>query len=167
MSSFGSRFKEIRTNFDITQEQLGNMLGVSYVYISKIENQGRIPSKTIINFYCQLFFIRKEWLLKGEYPIHETPENIVNDLAQLDRHTVTEVATRLYRKIFMSAVATDEAVSRNENLALMFNYLETLWNSSPDMQGWIKVQFKEAFPKFEEWQKEQLEIEKKGKVTKQ
>jgi hypothetical protein len=48
--------------------------------------------------------------LKGEYPIHETPENIVNKLAQLDHHTVTEVASRLYRKFLKSTATSDEGI---------------------------------------------------------
>ncbi|HBE77006.1 MAG TPA: hypothetical protein DDW65_04380 [Firmicutes bacterium] len=36
-------------------------------------------------------------------------------------------------------------------LEVMLEYMKEMWQCSRDRQGWLKIQFNEAFPKFKEW----------------
>jgi transcriptional regulator with XRE-family HTH domain len=92
MSRIGEKMKNIRTNKKLSQTELGKMMGVSGSYISRIEIKNEIPSDTFIFLFCQIFFIREEWLLKDEGPMIKTANDVVNDLCKyLDFFTLTEV----------------------------------------------------------------------------
>jgi transcriptional regulator with XRE-family HTH domain len=173
MDSLGERLKTIRLKYDFTQAQIGEQLGVSGAYISKLENnKDEIPSDTFIYLFCQLFFIRKEWLLKGEYPIQKNSKNIADEIAcYLDIDVIKEAAYNLYSKFFeptaipKEVLAVKDSIKRDMTLSTMIDYIETLYNVDSDMQGWLKVQFKEAFPKFEEWREKQLRSKAENEVT--
>jgi transcriptional regulator with XRE-family HTH domain len=98
----GERLKEIRIKHNLTQVQIGEMMGVSGAYISKLEKMNEIPSDTFIYLFCQLFSVRREWLIKGEYPIQENAAEIVKRLAFLDHDTIMELSFYLSTKFLMS-----------------------------------------------------------------
>ena len=95
----GERINQIRKKLKLSQKQLGEMLGVSGAYVSKVESNKEKPSDTFIYLFCKLFYIRKEWLLEGEDPITVKPDDLASDLsAHLDFKTLTEVIHQLTGK---------------------------------------------------------------------
>jgi transcriptional regulator with XRE-family HTH domain len=156
LSTLGERIRTIRNKYNLNQTKLGEKLGVNPSYISRVERDKENPSDTFIYLFCKLFFIRQEWLLKGEYPIIKKPDDIAGDLRyKLDSKTLTDIIQHLSGQSQQTGTIVT-GVKQDEYLSLMFNYLETIWNLSQDTQGWLKVQFNEAFPKFEEWREKQL-----------
>jgi transcriptional regulator with XRE-family HTH domain len=174
MNSFGDRFKEIRTKYNLTQIQIGKMLGVGDVYISKIETQNKMPSDTFIYLFCQLFLIREEWLLKGEKPIQKNPLDIVTGLTWcLDIDSSKEVSYHLYHKFLEPIASPQEIIAINEGmkkfldpeLAMMIAYLKDKWQAGTDVQGWLKTEFKMDFRDFDEWQKKHAKTKDENAVT--
>ncbi|HGS9095682.1 TPA: helix-turn-helix domain-containing protein [Clostridioides difficile] len=60
-----TRFIEIRREKNLTQEQLGEILGVTRNVIANIENGRMEASKLYVNHFCSKFNINKDWLLYG------------------------------------------------------------------------------------------------------
>lgn len=63
--TIGERMKFIRKNYNINQNRLADLLGISQTHISKIENNADLPSKKVINLFCATFNINKTWLETG------------------------------------------------------------------------------------------------------
>ncbi|MGE5606549.1 MAG: helix-turn-helix domain-containing protein [Bacteroidota bacterium] len=156
MSNFGERIKEIRDKFNLTQSQLGDKLGVSSSYISRVENNKETPSDTFIFLFCNIFFIRKEWLMNGELPIQKNPGDIATVLTwYLNIDSIKEVAYHLYNKFLEPAAMPQEIKAIKEEindpaLAAMISYLKDKWQTGDiEKQIWLKVNFGMAFRDFE------------------
>lgn len=52
----GNKLRELRDQHRLTTREVGERLGISHGYVSKIEN-GKIPSLTILNKLCELYRI--------------------------------------------------------------------------------------------------------------
>lgn len=59
------RIREVRKDKKLTQEKLGNIMGLSRDSITSIENSRVQPSELFINHFCDKFKVNKEWLLSG------------------------------------------------------------------------------------------------------
>ena len=65
-NALGERIRNIRLSAGISQETLGDMLGLSYSHISRIENgQKRITLDSLVDL-AMIFKIRIDQLLFGE-----------------------------------------------------------------------------------------------------
>ena len=62
----GERIKQIRKNNGMTLEQFGNILGVTKVAISNIENGKRNVTEQMRKSICREFNINPTWLETGE-----------------------------------------------------------------------------------------------------
>jgi transcriptional regulator with XRE-family HTH domain len=167
----GERVKKIRDNYNLTQTELGDKLGVTSSYISRVEHNKETPSDMFVKLFCQLFLIRKEWLLKGEKPIQKNPRDIATGLTWcLDIDSSKEVSYHLYQKFLEPVASSQEVIAINEGmkkfldpeLAMMIEYLKDKWQAGTDVQGWLKTEFKIDFRDFEEWQKKHDKIKDKN-----
>lgn len=64
----GERIKQIRKENLMTLEQFGNILGVTKVAISNIENSKRNVTEQMRKSICREFGYREEWLRDGIEP---------------------------------------------------------------------------------------------------
>jgi putative transcriptional regulator len=114
--NLGERVKQIRQRFNLSQADLAKKLGVGQPYISSLEKGKEKPSDTLVFLFCHLFFIRKEWLLKGEYPVVNKPGDIAAELrSRLDCRTLTEVVGHLADKPCPTS-DIDEEAKQDSNL---------------------------------------------------
>lgn len=81
MSTINDRFKEIRQDHGLSQEELGIKIGLSKSGISNIENGTRNVTNKHIKLLCSAFPINEEWLRNGTEPkTIETPSSIMENL---------------------------------------------------------------------------------------
>ena len=66
---FGERFRKVRDELGLKQQDIAKSLGVSQSYISGIEKGNKNPSETFVELLCCKFNINKMWLLNGEGPM--------------------------------------------------------------------------------------------------
>lgn len=66
MNSFGERIEKLIKALGITKTKFAEILSVTQPYISKITNQGSIPSERLIEDICEKFEVSREWLLTGQ-----------------------------------------------------------------------------------------------------
>lgn len=60
------RIAEVRTVIDKSQEEFGNILGVTKSTISLLETKKREPSERLIRDICREFNVNEEWLRNGK-----------------------------------------------------------------------------------------------------
>ncbi len=79
----GFRIAELRTALNISQEELGNKIGLSRSGISNIEKCKRTLNDRHIKLICTEFNVNENWLRTGEGPMfRETPSATIDKLAQ-------------------------------------------------------------------------------------
>jgi transcriptional regulator with XRE-family HTH domain len=106
----------------LSQKKFGESVGVSRSYVSDIEH-GRIkPSLEYLINVAEKYEVSLDWIL-------------------LNRIAVS---------------ASESTIALNPNsesdLDLIITYLRELWTKGDaDVHGWIKIQFKESFPKYDKW----------------
>lgn len=61
-----SRFKELRKELDLTQEEFADKMNLSRSYINLIEMGKKIPAERTIRDICRTFNINEKWLMMGE-----------------------------------------------------------------------------------------------------
>lgn len=71
MDTIGARIKAIRKQYGLTQEELGNLLGVQNAAISKMETDRVIPTDASIKLICATYHVNYLWLTQGEGPMME------------------------------------------------------------------------------------------------
>lgn len=59
------RIKEIRNEFQMTQQQFANKLGIKRSNVGKYETNVNIPSDAVISLICKEFNINEKWLRTG------------------------------------------------------------------------------------------------------
>ena len=98
----GYRLKELRKNNNMSQAQLGLLLGVSKVSISGYENGTRIPSMQILIMILNIFNISADFILGRELNIVcESDNSEITSVAKEDIDIIKEIKSRpsLYNKI--------------------------------------------------------------------
>ncbi len=63
MTNFGERLKNLRKSADVTQEQLANVLGISFQTVSKWETGLGLPDITLLPRISTFFGVSADWLL--------------------------------------------------------------------------------------------------------
>jgi transcriptional regulator with XRE-family HTH domain len=113
---FGQRVRELRKSKELTQRQLAHRLGVSYSYISKVENErlhfGDYPSEKFIHKLADELEVDEEelLLLADKVPegirrrIRERPD-VFGALAGCDDATLDKVMVQIKRKPSRKRVA--------------------------------------------------------------
>ncbi len=149
--NIGSQIKKIREFFNLSQVRFAHELGITQAHVSKIEHGLEKPSEQLLLALCWRYGIRKEWILTGE-------GKMLLDIDLYLRHILELYGENLFRESALYLKLQNEAAlglpSEQEEIAdqeflEMIQYLMKLWKTgNRDLQGWIKIQFKEAFPKF-------------------
>ncbi|GAA0865959.1 helix-turn-helix domain-containing protein [Paraclostridium tenue] len=112
-----NRIREVRKDKNLTQKQLGALLGLTRDSITSIENCRVVPNELFINHFCDKLKVNKEWLVNGigdKYFSTSEEENILADIfASL---TVNE-APKLKKLILELNELDDDHLDLIENLA--------------------------------------------------
>lgn len=126
----GKRIKEIRG--DLKQKDVAAEFGVERSYISNIEQGRTKPSFEFVIFLAKRFNTSIDWILLGKRS--GTPNNVagLQDFKHVDP-------------------------SLEPELTSMIDHLIKLWKTeNSDIKGWMKIQFRRAFPDFEAEEKNPL-----------
>ena len=77
------RFRELRKTFGLSQEELGNKIGLSKSGISNIESGARNVTDKHIKLICSEFPVNEEWLRNGNGdPVRETAASTMEKLRE-------------------------------------------------------------------------------------
>lgn len=87
----GYRLRELRKENNLTQEKLGQILGVSKVSVSGYENGNRIPSLEILNKIIDFFGISSDFLLGRELNAVCEEDNLSIRLSTNDVEIIREI----------------------------------------------------------------------------
>ncbi len=71
ISSVGERIKQLRKSLDLTQEEFGKRIKVTYAHISKLEASKDNPSEMLIRLAHLEFGVSEEWLINGTGPMFD------------------------------------------------------------------------------------------------
>ena len=71
-SSFGKRLRELRRSRHLTQEQLGELVDVSFQYIGMLERGARSPSAEMLLSLCCALDCSCEMLFRDSLPEHDS-----------------------------------------------------------------------------------------------
>ena len=91
--------RDLRTDSDMTQEQVAKLLGVSVSHYGHFETGIREPNLTSLKELCSIFHVSSDYLLG--IAANESVENLIHQvesLPQTEKDKVTEYADLLYRK---------------------------------------------------------------------
>lgn len=97
----GYRLKELRREKNMTQEDLGKILGVTKVSISGYEKGTRIPSmETLINI-LDIFMVSADYLLGREINAVCEEDNVLVSISVGDMEIIREIRSKpsLYNEI--------------------------------------------------------------------
>ena len=78
--SFGQRLKELREQNNMTRDELGKRLGMSYSTIAKYETNNRFPDQDTLVKLAGIFSVSIDHLL-GNDKTDDLPENVAPYLA--------------------------------------------------------------------------------------
>ncbi|NSL49884.1 helix-turn-helix transcriptional regulator, partial len=78
--TFGDKLKKIRTERNMSQEELGELLGTSKQVISRYETNQRTPKITVVEEYARKLNVPLEYLVN-----HSIPE--ISGISQLKTTT--------------------------------------------------------------------------------
>ena len=87
----GYRLRELRKENRLSQEKLGEILGVSKVSVSGYENGNRIPSLEILNKIIDFFGISADFLLGRELNVVCEDTNLSINLSTIDVEIIREI----------------------------------------------------------------------------
>ena len=87
----GCRLRELRKENRLSQEKLGEILGVSKVSVSGYENGNRIPSLDILNKIIDYFGISADFLLGRELNVVCEDNNMSLCLSTVDVEIIREI----------------------------------------------------------------------------
>ena len=79
-----TRFKKIRKELGLTQEKIGERLGVSRDVIANVELNRVNISELFINHFCEEFDVNKDWLLTGKGNKYNIDEKYTEALTEED-----------------------------------------------------------------------------------
>ena len=96
----GDRLKELRNNKGLTQEQLGEMLGVKKAVVCLYEKERRNPSIESIIDMVQIFGVTADYLLGTECLIKEVTDNDVKTYAFTKEEVAFIQELKKYKDIY-------------------------------------------------------------------
>ena len=66
MDTIGARIKLVRKEMNLTQVDLGKVLGISGAGVGKIETNNSQPTEAAIKLICATYHVNYLWLTQGE-----------------------------------------------------------------------------------------------------
>ncbi len=158
MSSFGKRLRYLRDLNNLTQKEMGALLGVGPAYISQLENGREQPSEQLILLLSKQFYVREEWLRDGKHPMavsmEQLMEPVLKAIAEQGQPARLGLQMILAKAKLYSEMESNLAKVEDAELLAMIGYLKWVWTrggEDPDIRAWLKVQFRKAFPDFQEY----------------
>lgn len=96
-SLIGQRIKEVRTDKQLTQEYLANMIGVNTSHVSNIETNKVKVSLTLLIQICNALDVTMDYLLENEYHnptsvIEKELLNTIKDMKKEKQKTLLRIA---------------------------------------------------------------------------
>lgn len=81
MDTFRDRILFLLEYKKITKTEFANKLNITQAYVSRITNNGSVPSDRLIEDICEKFDINEKWLRtgEGEMSITRTKKQIITD----------------------------------------------------------------------------------------
>jgi HTH-type transcriptional regulator, cell division transcriptional repressor len=130
LNGISARLKQIRRRLNLVPSQVFLKTGISTGNLSELENGKYLPSTKTLILLSELYQISVDWILKG------TPSN--KDIP-----------------IFENPLPSFP----NNEMMIFFHKLSELWaQEDRDIQGWMVVQMRLAFPQVSVEIKRELEI---------
>lgn len=102
IKSLGKSIKQYRTQLNLTQEKLSELLDVSTHYIYELERGIKIPSLPMLISIAELFNTTVDSLLTGNTPINHSYDELdilINSLSTDKRKEVYEILTFLLPRL--------------------------------------------------------------------
>ena len=104
--TFQERIKELRTDFKLSQEQLGNLMGISKVSVWQWENGRNYPKQEMAEKLCDYFNVSLDYLMGRSDVKNPTKEinkddftvafyNISDKLSEDDKDFILKIAQQL------------------------------------------------------------------------
>lgn len=69
--SINERLAIIRKEYDLSQDEFGNRLGIKKSAVSKLENGANKPTESMLKLICATYHVNYLWLTEGEGPMME------------------------------------------------------------------------------------------------
>jgi transcriptional regulator with XRE-family HTH domain len=76
------RFKELRKELNVTQQEFADKLKISRNFVAQIEMGSKVPSDRTIDDVCREFNVDEEWLRTGKGSMF-VPENKNDEISKL------------------------------------------------------------------------------------
>lgn len=76
------RFKELRKELNVTQQEFADKLKISRNFVAQIEMGSKVPSDRTIDDVCREFNVNEEWLRSGTGEPFQ-PENKNDEISKL------------------------------------------------------------------------------------
>lgn len=87
----GSRLRQARENLSLSQEELGDMVGVSKVSICGYEQETRIPSLSVFLALVQILKVDVNYLLGYDVEVIKETENLKVKMRNEDLKILSEI----------------------------------------------------------------------------
>lgn len=101
----GYRLRELRKENNMSQEDLGKLLGVTKVSVSGYENGNRVPSLDILNQILDVFGVSADYLMGRELDVVcEDDTSIRMSLSTSDIEIIREIRTN---NVLFNAIASN------------------------------------------------------------
>ena len=71
METIGERIKLLRKELNLTQVQLGEVIGISGAGVGKIETNASKPTEAALRLICSTYHVYYLWLTTGQGPMLE------------------------------------------------------------------------------------------------
>lgn len=114
----GKRLKEIRLTKKISQQELGDIVGVNKVSICGYENGTRIPSLDTLTKLADTLHLSIDYLLgRDVYVIDEVTNEYVGSISEKDIEIIQEIKhyPHLYNKITKDVKRTINIINKSQN----------------------------------------------------
>lgn len=167
--SISDRLLKARKALNLTQADFAFPLGIDRGYVSTLEHGSREPSVTLIKLIKHEHGISDTWLKTGEGEMFISPEEVLkSQKARFGERAFMEAVNNIMKENGLAMAAGRPAhrpAASDPDLDRMLNTLYDLWTTSDDdMKGWIKVQYRHAFPAevVEEAQKKQQDTNRQA-----
>ena len=112
----GYRLRLLRKKNKLSQQSLGNLLGVSKVSISNYEKGARVPSLDVLLMILKVFNVSADYMLGRELNVvSDSEENLTVVLSTNDINIIREIRSRpiLYGKIVEDPGRFFESIAKN------------------------------------------------------
>lgn len=130
MNTFGDRFKKLRLDMNLTQEQLANEINKRYGYsfskatISQYENNKRIPEMTAIKKFVDYFNTSLDYLLCNDsYNIKEMSGTYFPRV-NLDQIELADIKAMVNNMAAKDEITIDKEKLSDEEIRLLNNCID-------------------------------------------